>query len=271
MPTLGEEPDGTPQWTPEVVQKLARSFGAEAARYDRTRPPYPDALINRIARPGLRAVDVGCGTGILSRQLRTAGCATLGVEPDERMAAFARQTGLDVEVSAFETWDPAGREFDAVVAGQSWHWVDPDAGPRQAARALRSGGLFVALWHVFAAPEPIARAFIDAYRHAAPDIPLRFGITPEEARESYAALLARSTDGFQRSGAFAEPARWRADWEHGYSTADYVALLPTMSPVAALTADQRTAVLDAVRVAIDAQGGEFVMPFSTIALAAVRS
>jgi hypothetical protein len=33
-------------------------------------------------------------------------------------------SGLEVEVAAFETWDPAGRVFDAVIAGQAWHWVD---------------------------------------------------------------------------------------------------------------------------------------------------
>lgn len=44
------------------------------------------------------------------------------------MAAFARDRGLPVEVAAFEAWDPAGRAFDAVIAAQSWHWVDPAAG-----------------------------------------------------------------------------------------------------------------------------------------------
>jgi len=57
-------------------------------------------------------LDVGCGTGIAARQFQAAGCAVLGVDPDERMAAYARERGLEVEVSTFETWEPAGRTFD---------------------------------------------------------------------------------------------------------------------------------------------------------------
>ena len=52
----------------------------------------------------------------------------VGVDPDERMADVARRGGLAVEVSTIETWDPAGRVFDAAVAAQAWHWVDPVAG-----------------------------------------------------------------------------------------------------------------------------------------------
>ena len=134
MPTLNDE----------TGKRLAASFGAEAARYDRTRPPYPDELVDRIvaASPGPRVVDVGCGTGTLSRQLQAAGFEVLGVEHDELMAEFARGTGVPVEVSKFEAWEPGGREYDAVVAGQSWHWVAPEAGPRKAAKGTSSRQCF---------------------------------------------------------------------------------------------------------------------------------
>ena len=56
------------------------------------------------------------------------------------MAEVARRRGLAVEVAAFEAWEPAGRRFDAVVAGQAWHWIDPDAGAAKAAEVLRPGG-----------------------------------------------------------------------------------------------------------------------------------
>ncbi len=48
-------------------------------------------------------------------------------------------------MAAFEAWDPAGREFDAVISGQSWHWVDPVAGAAKAAQVLRPGGR-LAVW-----------------------------------------------------------------------------------------------------------------------------
>ncbi len=61
----------------------------------------------------------------------------LGVEPDERMAAFARRSRVEVEVARFEDWQSAGRQFDAVIAGTAWHWVDPVAGAAKAPRCSR--------------------------------------------------------------------------------------------------------------------------------------
>lgn len=114
----------------------------DTERYDRTRPRYPQAMVERIvaASPGPDVLDVGCGTGIEARQFQAAGCTVLGVEPDARMAAFAQRTGIEVEVATFEAWQAAGRNFDAVIAGQAWHWVDPVAGAAKAAQVLRPGG-----------------------------------------------------------------------------------------------------------------------------------
>src|ERR1700691_3837027 len=133
MPTVPPEPAPGPE--PHRHRQVAESFGTDPERYDRTRPRYPGALVDRIVAtsPGRRVLDVGCGTGIEARQFQAAGCTVLGVEPDPRMADFARRTGVEVEVATFETWDAAGREFDAVVAGTAWHWVDPVAGAAKAA------------------------------------------------------------------------------------------------------------------------------------------
>src|ERR1700748_2323319 len=113
MPTVPAEPPPAAARAPHQERQIAESFGVDASRYDRTRPPYPAALIDRIVAdgPGPDVVDVGCGTGIVARQLQAAGCRVLGVEPDARMAEFARHSGVDVEIATFETWEPAGRRF----------------------------------------------------------------------------------------------------------------------------------------------------------------
>src|SRR5215469_8355085 len=82
-------------------RQVAESFGADPRRYDRARPRYPAALVERIiaASPGPGVLDVGCGTGIAARQFQAAGCRVLGVDPDARMAGVARQSGLEVEVA----------------------------------------------------------------------------------------------------------------------------------------------------------------------------
>ncbi len=87
-----------------------------------------------------------------------AGCTVLGVEPDDRMAEVARGSGVEVEVATLEAWDPAGRKFDAVIAGTAWHWVYPVAGAVKAARVLRPGGLIAPFPHVFQTPPAILDA-----------------------------------------------------------------------------------------------------------------
>ena len=82
---------------------------------------------------GLDVFDVGTGTGVAAPHFQAAGCRVLGVDVDARMAGFARRTGLAVEMATFEEWDPAGRTFDTVIAGQARHWVDPLA-PRSMRR-----------------------------------------------------------------------------------------------------------------------------------------
>jgi SAM-dependent methyltransferase len=144
MPTIPQAGAPLPEREPHRARQVAESFGSNAERYDRTRPHYPEALVHRIVAgsPGSDVLDVGVGTGIEARQFQAAGCRVLGVEPDARMADFARRSGVEVEEATFEAWDPAGRNFDAVVAGQAWHWVDPAAGAAKAADGIRQAGAF---------------------------------------------------------------------------------------------------------------------------------
>src|ERR1700733_3106922 len=192
---------------PEIHRdrRVAESFGGDAERYDRARPGYPDALVRRIiaASPGRNVLDVGCGTGIEARQFRAAGCTVLGVEPDARMAEFARGSGIEVEVATLEAWDPAGRQFDAVIAGTAWHWIDPVAGAAKAAAVLRPGGVLAPFGHVYELPPPIAAALAEALRRAAPDLPFR----PPSGSflDGYRALYDRAAEGVRASGCFAAP------------------------------------------------------------------
>ena len=93
-----------PDSKPHDQRQAAESFGSDPERYDRARPRYPDVLIERIvaAAPGRLVLDVGVGTGIVARQFHAAGCEVLGVDPDARLAEFARHSGVEVEVSTFE-------------------------------------------------------------------------------------------------------------------------------------------------------------------------
>ena len=75
-----------------------------------------------LSRDPANALDVGCGTGKVAVPLMARGLPVLGVEPDALMAEIARWHRVPVEVASFESWEPAGRSYDLVTAGHSWHW-----------------------------------------------------------------------------------------------------------------------------------------------------
>jgi SAM-dependent methyltransferase len=174
MPTIPPASSSVRGQEPHQARDMAESFGADAGRYDRARPSYPVAMVDRIvaASPGPRFLDVGCGTGIAARLFQAAGCTVLGIDVDARMAEVARRHGLAVEVARFEDWDRAGRDFDAVVAGQTWHWIDPVAGAAKAAEALRPGGLIGVFWNAQHPPAELAAAFAEVYRQVLPESPI---------------------------------------------------------------------------------------------------
>ncbi|MBU2662433.1 class I SAM-dependent methyltransferase [Actinoplanes bogorensis] len=258
--------------TPHRERRTAESFGVDPARYDRARPAYPAALISRLvaAAPGPSFLDVGLGTGILARQLRAAGARVLGVEPDPRMAGFARAGGFEVEVARFEDWDPAGRSFDAVVAGQAWHWVDPVAGAAVAASVLRPGGRLALVWNAAQPSADAGEAFAEVFRRLLPDSPLA-NLPNVTAAQGYASFLDQADGGLRRTGAFAEPERWASEWDHVYTRDDWLDQLPTQGLFTTLPADRLAELVAAIGAAVDDLGGSFPMHFTTLTTTAVRA
>ena len=256
---------------PHLQRQVAEGFGADAGRYDRARPTYPAVLVERIvaASPGRDVVDVGCGTGISSRLLQAAGCRVLGVEPDPRMAEQARQGGTEVEVAKFEDWDPAGRAFDAVVAAQSWHWVDLVAGAAKAAAALRPGGRLAVFWNAFDPPRELREAFAAVYRQALPDSPLS-GFWARPAIDTYRAGGGRAADGIRQAGGFGEPEEWLADWSRPYTRDEWLDLVPTLGGFRQSPPDVQAELLAGLGAAVDAAGGAFTMGYTTLAVTAAR-
>jgi SAM-dependent methyltransferase len=273
MPTLSSGAPGSEPERAHQHRRAAESFGADAERYDRARPRYPDALVDRIlaGSPGRAVLDVGCGTGIVARQFRTAGCAVLGVEPDARMAATAAGLGTEVEVATFEAWDPADRAFDALVAGQAWHWVDPAVGAAKAARVLRAAGRFAAFWNVFELPAELAQPLAATYQQVAPDAPFDLRTLLGGAVAGYAPLLTSAADGLRATGAFGEPEQWQVDWEWTYTRDAWLDQLPTLGAFTRLPAAQLAPLLESAAAAVDAMGGSFPMRYTTVAVTAARA
>jgi SAM-dependent methyltransferase len=260
------------QQRPYEQRQVAESFGADASRYDRTRPSYPAAMVERILAPGpaasgtapLDVLDVGCGTGIAARLFRDAGCHVLGVDPDERMARAARDSGIECEVGKFEDWDPAGRSFDRLVAGQTWHWVDPDAGAAKAAEVLRPGGRIALFWNAFEPPPRLRRAFGEVQTRVLPKAPNAWAFEGSIA-DGYARMAGTAAAGLDRTGAFGPVEQWRFEWDFTYSRQAWLDVLPTFGGLGSrVPADVLRTLLDGYAAAIDAAGGSFVMHYTTV-------
>ena len=274
MPTVPSMPPSAPRPQPREShqqRQVAESFGLDAARYDRTRPTYPAGLVDRIvaASPGPAVLDVGCGTGIVARLFQAAGCRVLGVDPDARMAELARQSGTEVEVSMFETWDPAGRAFDAVAAGQAWHWVDPVAGAAKAAQALRPGGRLAVFWNSFLPPPEVNDGIAAVFGRVLPDVPMFGRGLP--GPDTYSLGCARAADGMRQAGGFGEPEQWRFDWERPYTRDEWLDQMPTSGGWSQLPPEVQQDLLAGVGAVVDAVGGSFTMGYATMAATAART
>ncbi len=269
MPTLPSSSNPLTR-EPHKARHVAESFGADPELYDRTRPRYPQALVDRIiaASPGPDVLDVGIGTGVSAEPFRAAGCRVLGVDVDARMAEFARGRGFDVAVARFEHWNPGGRTFDAIIAGMTWHWVDPIAGAAKAAALLRRGGRLALFWNVQQPPSELAGAFADVYRRVLPGTP--FAGTPRDPVAAYGRLLDAAAAGIEATGEFREPERWRIDWERSYSKDEWLEQLPTFGGHSEFPQATLKGLLSGIGAAIDKAGGSFTMRYAALTLTATR-
>ena len=120
-----------------------------AGRYDRQDYAAGEstALIGGFIPAGARVLDIGCGTGSVSRLLREHRHATVvGIEPNAERAALCRTRGIEVH-TGFLTAELLATlgQFDAVVfADVLEHLADPSAMLRLVRPALKPGGVVVA-------------------------------------------------------------------------------------------------------------------------------
>jgi SAM-dependent methyltransferase len=137
----------------ELLVNQGLDFGKTAADYARHRQGFPPELFERLAHygvglPGQRLLDLGTGTGTLARGFALRGCRVTGLDPSAPMMEQAReldrQAGASVEyvVAKAESTGFPGATFDAVTAGQCWHWFDRPRAAAEIMRILKPGGRF---------------------------------------------------------------------------------------------------------------------------------
>ena len=220
---------------------------------------------------GLEVLDVGCGTGIASRQMARRGVKVLGVELAPRNGGDRPGHGVGAEIAAFEGWDSAGRTFDRVTSAQAWHWLDLPVATAKAASLLRPGGKLGLIWNAGCQPDDLADALDEVYASVVPRGGHRLfrGYAADRSSDIKAgldseidAIRVMSVFGApQRSGS---PGRRCTCGMSGWTSLSPRAITPPSNH------RPRPAVRWSIGAAIDDQGGSFVMNFETVLITAVR-
>ncbi|UYM06829.1 class I SAM-dependent methyltransferase [Solicola gregarius] len=229
----------------------ALSFGSAAAAYERFRPGYPDALVERVLAYGTgpmrTALEIGAGTGKATRAFVRHGVEVLASEPDPLMLAELRRQvpGAATQQATFEevSTEPT---YDLVYAAASLHWTDSATRWRRIAALLRPGGTLAS----FGAPIQLAtaadRATYEAARSPYLDhdfIPSPDG-TPADAALEWPGTELMGSDLFTDVQQVVVERRWSG------TAAEYVGYLSTVSAYLQLPSERRAEALRQVAAAL---------------------
>ena len=166
-----------------TARRYGQVFDEIAAEYDRRRPAYPAELLDQACHvagvgSGDHVLEVGCGSGQLTRGLVARGLHVTALEPGRSLVALARQNlagAGEVEFvnAQFEGALLPRKQFKAVFSASAFHWIDPKVSWQKVADVLVPGGT-LALVQYFGLEEPRSKpdqeAALAAIRKVAPDI-----------------------------------------------------------------------------------------------------
>jgi len=241
------------------------TFGAHADEYERARPEWPEAAARWLVPKGADlVVELGAGTGKLTRAVAALGVRVVAVEPDRRMLAVLRGLGLEGVEGSAEAIPFADGVADAVVAGSSLHWFELELALPEIARVLRPDGRFGFGWNHRDDRHPaIARMTEAVYAAQAPRRGPRW-----RSRDWPAELTA--------SGLFRDVEHELFEHVHELPREALRDHLLSYSGVAALAEDERRRVLAGVAAALDSDeslssGGRLRLPFVVTAYRAMRA
>jgi SAM-dependent methyltransferase len=235
----------------------AASFSAVADAYDRARPGYPPEAVEWLTGPPPRnVVDLGAGTGKLTRSLVELGHRVTAVEPLPEMLDNLRAAvpGAAAVLGTAEVIPLAEDSADVVIAAQAFHWFDHGRALPEIARVLRRGGHLALVWNTRDDRDPWVEKFSGI-------------IGEEDARSSGGAFGT-----LERVVSVIEGGRFgpveRASFEHvqHLSRETLHDLVLSRSYCAVRTADERAPMLAAVDALFDehAEGDEIVLPYVTV-------
>lgn len=244
------------------------AFDAVADDYEAARPRFPVEQVTRLLRwagvePGQPALEIGAGTGQLTRALLAAGHPVVAVEPGRTMADRLRALGgspdggaaLRVEQAHVGELDLRGETFPVVVAANSFHWLEPAAEHPVVAAALGPGGRLLLLW-TFLRSSDDAVAELAADPVVGPE--LGFLDVREDAEQHLERAVREGREELDAGGLFRVDA-WQFDRRRETrDAAGLLALVRSFANVAALEPGRRAVFEQRVAGVLGASGGPLV-------------
>ena len=244
----------------EERHALRATFDQGAEGYDDARPVAPPEVFDDLVEgarlePGARVLEIGCGTGQATLPLAERGFSILAVELGANLAELARRRlaaypEVEVVTSSFEDWDPDGARFDAVVAFNSFHWIDPELRFAKPASVLSPGGALGVFGSGFVVHDDADPTWLEVFAHEAAAV----GFETRHLDD-----VRDRSEAFTEGGHFNTVTRKTYRRSPTYSADDYVALIGTMSAHRALEDDVREELFEDLKRRIE-QGGGSVTP-----------
>jgi SAM-dependent methyltransferase len=270
--------DGGPAqpWDSHERDRFRVRFGEDPDAYARTRPVAPDIVFEDIVqRAGLdvgsMVVEIGPGTGQATRPLAERGLRVVALEVDARLAAravvdLASFRRVVVHVTSFEAWDQPNATVDAVLACNSFHWIDPDVRFTKTARLLRRHGHLVVVSTPVVVP-PDA----DAFWWDIQEDWVAVGAERVDPATKHPEGVGDWGSAVRASALFDEPTVTRCPFAVTLTAEDYVANLSTQSAVKQLPLAAQAELLRRVRHRIESHGGTLTVHHVAVVTIAKRA
>jgi len=243
------------------------SFNKTAKDYDSVRPGYPEKMyqdiFNQIESPDNGTIlDIGSGTGQAVLPLLEKGFSVTCLEPGKDLHTILKQKtarfkNVDHVNNSFEKWE-YNKQFDLIIAGTSFHWLDLQISLPKIRKMLNPGGSLCLFWNTH--PQPYTGFFVEVqkvYNNNFPPDPRK---NWKELKDKKTAVISK----VRNFGYFEEKYYCSYDWSVNFSTVNYLRLLNTFSDNLMLPEVKKETLFTEIKELIDScYNGEIERPYRT--------